>query len=80
MLKDEQNCSYNGGGDARPLKIWSDFSSIQYVVGEHDVLVATSGADKKPTHVISVKLAYWIYPDMEFLRLDSRELTGDVRK
>ena len=30
MLKDEQNRSYNGGGDARPLKIWSDFSSIQY--------------------------------------------------
>ena len=30
MVKDEQNCSYNGGGDAIPLKIWSDFSSIQY--------------------------------------------------
>ena len=30
MLKDEQNCSYNGGGDAKPLKIWSDFSSMQY--------------------------------------------------
>ena len=30
MLKDEQNCSHNGGGDANPLKTWSDFSSIQY--------------------------------------------------
>ena len=25
MLEDEQNCSHGGGGDARPLKIWSDF-------------------------------------------------------
>ena len=32
MLKDEQNCSYNGGGYAMPLKTWSDFSSIQYFV------------------------------------------------
>ena len=31
MLKDEQNRSYNGGGDAIPLKIWSDFSSLQYI-------------------------------------------------
>ena len=30
MLKDEQNCSFNGGGDAKPLKTWSEFSSIQY--------------------------------------------------
>ena len=30
MIKDEKNRSYNGGGDAMPLKIWSDFSSIQY--------------------------------------------------
>ena len=30
MLKYEQNRSYNGGGDAMPLKIWSDFSSLQY--------------------------------------------------
>ena len=28
--KDEQNRSHNGGGDAIPLKIWSDFSSRQY--------------------------------------------------
>ena len=27
-MKDEQNCSYNGGGDAYLLKIWSDFSSL----------------------------------------------------
>ena len=27
MLKDEQDCCYNGGGDARPLKTWSYFSS-----------------------------------------------------
>ena len=31
MLKDEQNRSYNGGGVSRPLKIWSDFSYIQYM-------------------------------------------------
>ena len=30
MLKDEQNCSYNDGGDAKPPKIWSDFSFLQY--------------------------------------------------
>ena len=36
MLKDEQNCFYNGGGEARPLKIWSDFSSIQYVPEDSD--------------------------------------------
>ena len=30
-MKDEQNCSNNGGGDAYLLKIWSDFSSIQYL-------------------------------------------------
>ena len=51
-----------------------------YVLGEHGASVATSGADGEPTHVISVELADWLYPDMEFLRLDSRELTGDVRK
>ena len=50
------------------------------VVGEHDVSVATSGADKEPTHAISVELAYWLYPDMEFLILDNGELTGDVQK
>ena len=31
MLKGEQNCSYNGGEDAKPLKTWSDFLSIQYI-------------------------------------------------
>ena len=31
MLKDEQDFSYGGGGDASPLKTWSDFSSVQYV-------------------------------------------------
>ena len=30
MLKDEQNHSYNGGGNAMTLKTWSDFSSLQY--------------------------------------------------
>ena len=29
-MKDEQNYSYNGGGDAYLLKIWSDSSSIHY--------------------------------------------------
>ena len=51
-----------------------------YVVGNHDVLVATLGADGEPTHVIGVELTDWIYPDTEFLRLDGGELTGDVRK
>ena len=32
MLKDEQDCSYNGGGDARPLRSWSDFPTIQYSI------------------------------------------------
>ena len=50
------------------------------MVGEHDVSVATSGADGEATHVISVELTNWLYPDMELLRLDGRELTGDVRK
>ena len=30
MLKDEQDYFSIGGGDARPLKTWSDFSSVQY--------------------------------------------------
>ena len=30
MLKDEQNRSENGGGDAIFLRIWSEFSSGQY--------------------------------------------------
>ena len=30
MLKDEQKRSNNGGGDAIPLKTWSDFSFLQY--------------------------------------------------
>ena len=30
MLKDEQYCSYNGGGVSRPLISWSDFSTLQY--------------------------------------------------
>ena len=34
------------------------------VVGEHDVSVTRSGADGKPTHVISVELTDWLYPDM----------------
>ena len=38
------------------------------------------GADGEPTHVISVELADRLYPDMELLRLDSGELTGDVQK
>ena len=31
MLNDEQYFSYNGGGYARPLKTWSDFSFAQYI-------------------------------------------------
>ena len=50
------------------------------MVGKHDVLVATSGADGEPTHVISVELTDWLYPDMEFSRLDGGELTSDARK
>ena len=51
-----------------------------YMVGKHGVLVDAAGADRELTHVISVELANWIYPDMEFLGLDSGECTGDVRK
>ena len=51
-----------------------------YVVGEHALLVDTSRENGEPTHVISLELADWLYPDMEFLRLYSGELTGDVRK
>ena len=50
------------------------------MVGDHDVSGATSGAEGEPTNVISVELTDWLYPDMEFLRLDCGELTGDVRK
>ena len=31
MLKDDQDYSYNGGGDAKPQKTWSDFSTMQYM-------------------------------------------------
>ena len=30
MLKDDQNCSYVGGVDTRPLKTWSYFSLLKY--------------------------------------------------
>ena len=30
LLKDEQNRSQNGGGDAIALRIWSEFSFLQY--------------------------------------------------
>ena len=30
MLKDEHDCYYTAGGDARPLRRWSDFSSLYY--------------------------------------------------
>ena len=40
------------------------------MLGEHDVSVATSKADGEPTHVVSVELTDWLYPDMELLRLD----------
>ena len=49
------------------------------VVGDHNVSVATLGADGEPIHVISAELADWLYPDMEFWRLDGGELTGDFR-
>ena len=50
------------------------------MVGKHDLLVAAAGVDGEPTHVISVELANRIYPDMEFLGLDSGDWNGDVRK
>ena len=31
------------------------------MVGEHDEGVATTGADRKPAHVVSVKLADWLF-------------------
>ena len=51
-----------------------------YLVGNHDLSVATAGADRELTHFISVDLANWLYPDMEFLGLDSGELNLYVRK
>ena len=50
------------------------------VVGEHNVSVATSGADGEPTHVISAELADCLYPYMEFVGLDSGEWNVSVRK
>ena len=38
-MKDEQNYSYNGGGDAYLLKTWSDFSSIQYNDGGDEYIL-----------------------------------------
>ena len=34
MLKDEHDCSYNCGGVARPLRSWSDFSSVHQCVNQ----------------------------------------------
>ena len=31
MLKDDQDYYYNGGGDAKLQKTWSDFSTMQYM-------------------------------------------------
>ena len=50
------------------------------MVGKHDLLVAAAGVDGEPTHVTSVELANWLYPDMGFLGLESGEWNGDVRQ
>ena len=36
------------------------------MIGEHDEVVASAGADGEMTHVVGVELAYGIYPDIEF--------------
>ena len=36
------------------------------MVGEHDEVVAATGADGKTTHVVSVKLSDWLCSDEEF--------------
>ena len=43
-------------------------------------MVAAAGADREPTHVVSVDLANRLYPYIEFMGFDSGYWTGDVRK
>ena len=71
MLKDEQNCSYNDGEDAKPLKTWSDFSSIpveplissgQYMPKWHIVEIlyfSTTSHSKCPNNRLNSKLCYF---------------------
>ena len=48
MLKDQQDCFHNGGGVSRPLKTWSDFSSIQYIFysNQSSMVINLRGLDK----------------------------------
>ena len=42
------------------------------MVGEHNEVVAATGADGETAHVVSVELAYGLYLDMEFLGFGCR--------
>ena len=40
-----------------------------YMVGEHDEIVASPGADRELAHVVGVELDDWLYSDEELLCL-----------
>ena len=43
MIKDEQNCFYNGSVDAKPLETWSYSSSIQYIYSAYFLYIRPFG-------------------------------------
>ena len=44
---------------------WLDQDDVGvYVVGKHDEVVAAARADGETTHVVSVDLAYGLYPEI----------------
>ena len=50
------------------------------MMGKHDVVIADAGAEWKAAHVVSIELVEGFDLNEEFEGLESRKLTGDVRK
>ena len=50
------------------------------MVGQHDVMIYAARLNRKSAHVINVELADWLDEHMQFLGLDCRYLSDDVRE
>ena len=50
------------------------------MIYQHKVAVAASRTNRETTHIIGVKLASGLNPDLELLEIDGGKLDGDVQK
>ena len=71
MLKYKQNLSYNGRGDANPMKTWSDVLSIRYGKNPSINDLRTFGCDIYP-NTSTPKNLYDITQDVSFIGSASR--------